>query len=68
MAKLGTPITGIGLLFTAYYQAEGLLLFRCQLQLNSNLGSHFAATGPGDRSGYLQLNSKLGVLFQDRFS
>ena len=39
MAKLGTPITETALLFTAYYQAEGPLLFRCQLQLNSNLGS-----------------------------
>ena len=45
MTKLGTPITGIGFLFTAYYQAKGPLLFRCQLQVNSNLGSHLAGTG-----------------------
>ena len=45
MAKLKTPVTGIGLLFTAYYQTQGPLQYRCQLQLNSNLGSHFAGTG-----------------------
>ena len=57
MAKLRTPIIGIRLLFTAYYQAEGPLLFGCQLQLNSNLGSHFAGTGLANYSLILSRGS-----------